>query len=137
MSNVKKQYLQEIKRLLPYDSAQKKHCVSELDHSVTLYLKDVPDASLEALRQKFGKPEDIASSYLERVDPEKMSRTNSVKRRLVICVACACAVIIVVFGSLGISYLNKVEEYHDGFYVEIFEETPPNIEAKPSPLTEN
>ncbi len=137
MSNVKKQYLNEVKRLLPYDSGQKKHCLSELDHSITLFLKDVPNTTLETLYKKFGHPEDIASSYLERVDPAKLSKTNAVKRRLIGCITCACAIIILVISIFAVSYMNELEDYHDGYYVDTFEEVPSNVEAIPSPLTVN
>jgi len=137
MSNVKKQYLKEVKRLLPYESAQKKHCLSELDHSITLFLKDTPGASLKTMYQKYGHPEDIAASYLDRVEPAELSKATAAKRRIICCVACACALVVIIIAVFAVSYMNELEDYHDGYYVDTFEEVPSNVEAMPSPLTVN
>ena len=137
MSNVKKQYLSEVKRLLPYDSAQKKHCLSELDHSITQFLTDTPEASLKTMYQKFGHPEDIAASYLDRVDPAELSKATAAKRRIICCVACACALIVIIISVFAVSYMNELEDYHDGYYVDTVEEVPSNVETIPSPLTVN
>ena len=134
MINVKKRYLQQVKQLLPYDAGQKKHCVDELDHSVDIFLKDNPDATLETIYHKFGHPEDIASSYLERVDPTKLSKSTTQKRRLIVGVLSALVIIAIIIGVSTAAYLKKVDDYHEGYYVDTYEELPSVVSPPPSPI---
>lgn len=134
MNNVKSLYLREIERLLPYDSTQKKHCVTELENSISDYLDEHPDATLEKLYAEFGHPEDIAEIYLDRVDPKQLSKEVSVKRRIAFGVIAAIIILVVIIGAVSIFVAHQRNNFYSGYFVETYNDLPENADCTPTAI---
>ncbi|MGN1026934.1 MAG: DUF6120 family protein [Faecousia sp.] len=130
MSNIKAQYLRELEKLLPYDSAQKKHCVAELENSIDEFLEDYPDTSLETLYTEFGQPKDIAAIYLNQANPVCVSQKYFIRKRIVFGVIAVLVVLTLGVSFLAFSVKDDIQDLHDGYYVDTIEEYP--VETTPS-----
>ena len=121
MNNVKQQYLREVKRLLPYDGSQKKRYLEELTQSVDVFVEEKPEATLCDLYHRFGVPKDIAESYFTH-NPEEVPRKLMFRRRFAI-IAVTAVLVIIAGVYTATSYLgNKIDDYQQGYWVEIIEE---------------
>jgi len=135
MNTVFKQYVREIRKLLPCNARLKKRCIAELEMDVSTYLENKPAATLADLYDAFGTPQSIAESFLERMDMNQFSRKVRTKRSVVIAVSLAAAILVVVLGALAITYANDLHDFLHGYEVEFREELPSVV--LPSPIEEH
>lgn len=136
MNNVGKRYLREVEALLPYDSKQKKHCMTELEISVDSILENNPSAALTDLYSALGQPQEIAESFLERTNPEQLSRKLSVKRKIAIGVISIVAILAITLSIIAFIFADDFHDYRSGYAVETYEKTTNDVPL-PSPLTIN
>lgn len=133
MNNVGKRYLREVEALLPYDSKQKKHCMTELEISVDSILENNPSAALTDLYSALGHPQEIAESFLERTNPEQLSRKLSVKRKVAIGVTAVVAVLALVLAVVAIRIAHDVSNIQNGHfedYIEYSQKTEPPVTSE-------
>lgn len=128
MNDTQKQYLLEVKRLLPCSSSEKKRCIVELEADVSAFLKNYPNATLEDLYTSLGSPESIAESFMARIDPKQLSRRLSVSRKIAIGVIAFLAVVI---SAVAVSVANDVHDIQNGNFTEFIGDS---TEAEP-PIT--
>ena len=137
MNDTLKQYLQEVKRLLPCSSSEKKRFIMELEADVSAFLENHPNASLESLYASIGSPESIAESFMARITPRQLSRKLSVKRKIVIGVIATVAVLMIVLGSIAYNYADIWHDFFNGYDVETFGELPDSADPLPTVYTVN
>lgn len=118
MNTVLKQYLQEIKMLLPCDEKQKKRCIAELEVDISSYLESNPDATLDDLYAVFGTPQSTAESFLECVDLGQLSHKISAKRKIAIWVIAILAALAIALGFIAYVFADDLQSYFEGFYVD-------------------
>jgi hypothetical protein len=112
-----KQYLREIRNLLPCDSAQKKRYIAGLNESIQPYIQEHPDTTLDTLYSIFGTPGSIAEDYLNNADALDISRRVSKKRIIILGLVILVAVVIII-GSVAIRIACDVNEIHKGHFTE-------------------
>ena len=137
MNDTLKQYLQDVKILLPCSSREKQRCITELEADASAFLENHPNATLEELYSAIGSPQSIAESFMARTDPEQLSHRLSAKRKIAIGVVLIVAALAIVVGTLVAVTAYKRHNFYDGYFVDTVEELPSNAEPVPSPLTEN
>lgn len=137
MNDVKKQYFQEIKRLLPCNAKEKKRCIRELESDVDDFLEDCPSPTFEVLCAAIGSPQAIAQSFLEGIDPEQLSHKVSAKRKIVIGVVAVVAMLAIALGIIAFVFADDLHDYRGGYAVETYKKGPSDNAPLPSPLTIN
>lgn len=141
MNDVKKQYFQEIKRLLPCNAKEKNRCIMELESDVDDFLEDCPSPTFEVLRASIGTPQSIAESFLERIDPEQLSHHVSAKRKIAIGVVAVVAILAIALSVTAFIFADDIHRYFNGYYidrvdVDEYEILPSNAENSPIPIAE-
>ncbi len=97
-----KQYLKEIKNLLPVYGRREKAFVAMIKTSVLEIYSESNTVSYDILCNEFGKPKDIVINYFAEADDEefyKRIRFSSIVKTAVGCIA-AIAVAVAVFESI-------------------------------------
>ena len=113
-----RQYLREVKALLPGAGMQKKAILSRIGGTVEEYLAENPDAAYEAIVSRLGSPNQIGASCLEEMDTaEVMRKLHSKKRIVCIVAAAAVAVVLLWAGVVAMSFAKHVS-YAEGYYGE-------------------
>lgn len=126
-----KQYLLDVKKLLPCSPSEKKRCIMELEADATAFLENQPNASLEDLYASVGSPQSIAKSFMARTSPEQLSHKFSVKRKIAIGIVVIIAFLAVVVSAVAISVANDVHDIQNGHFTEFIGDS---AEAEP-PIT--
>ena len=139
MNDVKKQYFQEIKRLLPCNAKEKNRCIRELESDVDDFLEYCPSSTFEVLCAAIGSPQSIAESFLECIDPEQISHKVSAKRKIAIGVIVVVALLAIVLGLIAFAFADELQSYFDGFYVdrvdvEEYSTLPSDSDNSPMPI---
>ena len=137
MDDIKRKYFLEIKRLLPCDVKEKKRCIKELEYDVDEFLENSPSATFEAMCKALGSPQEVARSFLESTDPERLSCKVSAKRRIAIGVVAVVAMLAVALGLMAFIFADDLHDYRGGYAVETYERNSSENVPMPSPLTIN
>lgn len=141
MNDVKKQYFQEIKRLLPCNAKEKNRCIMELERDVDDFLEYCPSTTFDILCAAIGTPQSIAESFLERIDPEQLSHKVSAKRKIAIGVVAVVAMLAITLGVIAVAFADDIHQYFNGYYVDRldvdeYEVLPSDAESTPVPIAE-
>ena len=135
MNDVLKQYYREIERLLPCTAREKKRCIMELETDVLSFLETAPSATLEELYNTFGSPEIFAEAYMAH-HPELLSHKLSSKRQMMIIVIIAVVVLSTIIG-VSVKHLSaKVDNFQEGYYIDVIEESSSSVTNDTSALEE-
>ena len=97
-----KEYLHQIKILLPFYKLPEKELLRELSDSIETYLGTHPDASTEDIEDHFGTPLEIVQGYVESLDIETLISNISVRkmlRRITIILLLVAIVGLSIFGG--------------------------------------
>lgn len=95
-----KRYYRLISATLPCGKKMKQEILSQLKGSVRQYLQQNPDADFAAVQKHFGTPEQIAAGYVEDQASDSLIKGLNSKKRLITIVACALAVILLIWTAL-------------------------------------
>jgi len=78
-----KSYLKEIGKQLPCSSKKKKRFMQEMTSNIEAFLLQNPEANLSEIRDTFGEPEIIYTSYIQTLDYDfikrKMTKAKYIK----------------------------------------------------------
>lgn len=118
MNKAARQYLREVKALLPGAGMQKKGIVNHIGTMVAEFLAENPEADYEAIVLRLGSPNQIAASCLEEMDTaEVMKKLHAKKRIVCIVAAAALAVVLLWAGVVAMSFAKHVS-YAEGYFGE-------------------
>ena len=126
-----KQYLREIKKLLPCDYALKKRYIAGLSESIQPYLQEHPDTTLHDLHAVFGAPETIIEDYLNNADAVEVSKRLSRKKFVIVGIVIV-AVLALILAVVAIRVTRDVHEIQDGYITQVVLE--PNTSPTQSPI---
>ena len=129
-----RQYLLDVKKLLPCSPSEKKRCILELEADVYAFLEAHPNATREDLYSAIGSPESIAKSFTTQIDPKELSHKLSAKRKISIGVIVVAAVLALVIGILYAVTTYMRHDFYDGYFVETFDSAPDGADPTPSAL---
>ena len=108
-SRAKRRYLREIRGWLPCSGKWKRGILEKIEQSMAQFLSENPEASYEALAERFGSPRQIAATYVDEMGTDELLRDLRVRRRVVgMIAATAVAVVCLWTGLVTASYLDHV-----------------------------
>ena len=118
-----RQYLREVKALLPGAGTQKKEIVHRIGTMVAEFLAENPEADYEAIVSRLGSPNQIAASCLEEMDTaEVMKKLHTKKRIVCIVAAAALAVVLLWAGVVAATYETHTRDMNGYFTEQIYEQ---------------
>lgn len=80
----RKQYLNQIKKLLVCKGTQRKQFMNSFSDNVDEYLNDNPDADFAQLQKDMGTPQEIADAFLENESASHIKKRMSIVRWVII-----------------------------------------------------
>lgn len=129
-SRAKRRYLREIRGWLPCSGKWKRGILEKIEQSIAQFLSENPEASYEALAERFGSPRQIAATYVDEMGTDELLRDLRVRRRVVgMIAATAVAVVCLWAGLVTASYFDHVNGMNGYITVEIVEEETVNDEG--------
>lgn len=118
-----RQYMQEIKAMLPGGGKQKKAILNRIRTTVEEYLAENPGAAYEEIISRLGSPNQIAASCLEEMDTVKVVKKLHTKNRIVcIVTAAALAVVLLWVGVVMATYEAHIRDINGYFTEQIYEQ---------------
>lgn len=106
-----KNYVKELKTLLPAYHLPEKNYVSFIEQEIHTYACSVDTLTREDLVLQFGEPKDLVASYLAESSPEELQKSLQFTKHIKRAIACA-----VVFAFMGLSIFSLFQylSYKEG-----------------------
>ena len=112
-----KTYFREIKHKFP-GGCKKNKILRDLRLSVDDFLQENPDATLEAVVEHFGTPQQIADAYTEELPAHELQKQLKIKRWIIGIIAGAVACTLIMWGiAVGVALINEFKAA-DGYHEE-------------------
>lgn len=107
----RKQYLNQIKKLLVCKGTQRKQFMNSFSDNVDEYLNDNPDADFAQLQKDMGTPQEIADAFLENESAVDVKKRMSFVKWLII------GIIIVILMLVITLVIELIDAYkaHRGY----------------------
>lgn len=113
---VARRYLHDIRNLLPWVSGGKRKFLSDLRSSVECFLLESPEADRTQLEDRFGTPKQIASSYMETLDLDKLRRAIKLRKVILWTVGILAAFILITWLSTVVWAIIKADASFNGYH---------------------
>lgn len=102
-------YFREVRSLLPGGFRQKRKLIAELQRNLSHFLEEAPDADYDAIVLRFGRPEQIAASYVEEMEPQEVLRGLHGRKKIVSIVAAGVAAMALIWAiGVGICVVDSI-----------------------------
>jgi len=111
-------YRRKVLALLPCTKRQKQRIISQFDASLSGYIQSNPDANFIDLEEHFGSPEAIAASYVESAGTAELLRSLYIRKRIVLAVSLALAVLIISWAAIVSWSMVKFNNAVNGYSIE-------------------
>lgn len=101
MNDLCKQYITEVKLLLPAVGKSEKHYLATLQNNLADFCEDVSPQTIHDLYNKFGTPADTASSYITTLPAKDLLKRLQIRKFLRLgtyCLAVGISCISIFFG---------------------------------------
>lgn len=90
-----RQYLKEIKLLLPIHGKEERKFLKDYKTSLKAFLTDRPACTPEEFRDHFESPEDVAYNYISSLDQQQLCKRITFRRTIVRIFLCVCAIALI------------------------------------------
>lgn len=92
-------YYREISTWLPCGGRFKREIMGRIRANVTAYVAENPDVNMEAIKNRFGLPKEIAASYVSDLDAGELLTALRVRRQIAAAVFAAVMFVVLSWGS--------------------------------------
>lgn len=110
-------YYRSIRSWLPCSRKLKKKLLSQIRSNISAYVEEHPSAAFSDIQQRFGKPQQIAATYVNELETQELLRDLRVRKKIVRIVAACATTIIVMWGATVITALIDNHYTKDGFMI--------------------
>lgn len=107
----RKQYLNQIKKLLVCKGNQRKQFLNSFEDNMDEYLRDNPDADFTQLEKDMGTPQEIANAFLENEEASKIKKRMNFKKWII----AAIIIIILMVATMIVLALIDAHNAHHGY----------------------
>lgn len=114
----RKQYLNQIKKLLVCKGSQRKKFLNSFADNMDEYLKDNPDADFAKLQENMGTPQEIADAFLENESASHIKKRMSITKWVIIGIISA----LLIYASVMVILLIGAYKNSKGHFEEIITE---------------
>lgn len=121
-------YFRQVKKHIPIGGTRRKEFLANMQDSLVAYSARNPDADLADYYEQFGRPDDIAISFLSEMPYAEINRKIRIGRKVLIIMMCITLVTAIAL-SLTVAYMvTENQNSHDGYVVEDEPEILTNID---------
>ena len=106
-------YFRQVKRHIPIGGLRKKEFLCNLQESLAAYAAKNPSALLSDYYAHFGKPEDIAVSFLSEIN----SRMRKGHKAFVMVICIALVAVILLFSTIARMIVEN-RSSHNGYFID-------------------
>ena len=121
-------YIKDIKKELLYSSKQSREFLAGLRQNVCDFAAENENADMAQVTEQFGKPEEIAATFFEQYDKNKIKRKVNVRR---VIIAAVIAVMLMISSTLATVIIDSnnqnIDRIIEGSAVEVNQ--PQNTDA--------
>lgn len=132
-NNPLRTYCRRVSRLLPWGGRQKRALLAQLRQELTAFLREHPEAGEAELTARFGKPEDLAASYVENAGTKKVLTALRTRRRVCATLLAAGLALVLLFAGYTLGVRNAFAQYRqlfeDAATVSVSSDAPVSIPA--------
>ena len=109
-------YYRNILRLLPGTTKQKKQIMKMIWQSVSAYIKEKPQATIQEVQAHFGTPQQIAAAYLDEMSTSEVIKKIQTRKTVTSIICAAVALALLMWGiSLAFAMIDE-KDSADGYY---------------------
>lgn len=113
-----RRYLREIRSWLPCSRRKKGQILKKIRDTVMDFLAENPSASYTEITDRFGSPQQIASSYVNEMGMGELLRDLRIRRKLVRIASITAVVVLVLWASVvTLAYIDYLDDTN-GYIVE-------------------
>lgn len=109
-----RRYLREIGGWLPCAGKMKRNILDKIKTTMDGYLAENPGAAYAELLERFGTPQQIASSYVDETETGELLRNLRVRRKIVRIVTAAALAVVVLWAGVVFSAWAKHQKSDNG-----------------------
>ena len=113
-----RQFLQEVKAMLPGAGKQKKAILHRIGATIEEYLVENPGAVYEEIVTRLGSPNQIAAACLEEMDIAKVMKQLRMKKKVVCIVTVTALAIVMLWAGVVFSALVGHNGMMNGYFSE-------------------
>lgn len=121
-------YFRQVKRHIPIGGLHKKEFLCDLQESLAAYAAKNPAALLSDYYAHFGKPEDIAVSFLSEMSYAEINRRMRKGHKAFVMVSCIALVAVVALFLTIAHMIIENRSSHNGYFVDSKPEIITNID---------
>lgn len=108
-----RKYIRQVRSMLPGTVGKKNIILNKVREEVFAYLEENPQATDKDLQQRFGTPEDIASSYIETMGTPEIMEKFRIRKWILFSIATLLIFIALVWSAVVIYAV--IENERDDF----------------------
>ena len=107
-----KRYVRKIRKMIPCSGNMKRSIMSQISESIEDYLRQNPDADMEAIQTHFGTPLEIAASCVEGRETVALVRKFRARKKALSITAAAMAVMFLICAGVVArnAHLNRISD---------------------------
>ena len=106
-----RRYLWQVHGWLPCSGKLKREILRRIGESIAQFLSENPEASYEALAERFGSPRQIAATYVDDMGTAELLKDLRARRRVVQIVAAAAVTVVCLWtGLITVSYIGHLKD---------------------------
>ncbi|MDO5401130.1 MAG: DUF6120 family protein [Eubacteriales bacterium] len=94
-----RRYLRAIRGWLPCAGKMKGQMLGNIQSSLDEFLSEKPDADYQALVDRFGTPQQIASTYVDEAETGELLRLLRVRRKVVSIISAVAAALVLTWAA--------------------------------------
>ncbi len=111
-----KRYYRDIRNELPCSRKMRNQILQQIRENVTLFLEQNPSADFDAVQNRFGTAQEIASSYIEDQNAPALLRRMRIKKRVIAIIAGAMALVLAIW-MFAVAWAVIGEQRADGGHI--------------------
>lgn len=115
MNRMHKVYLRDVQRWIPGNRKLKNRIMDSFKRNVESWLEDYPNCGYRKLEDQFGKPEQIAASYVENVNTDEILHSLQINKKILRLVAGALLAALVLWAAFAAVALVDAHKAQQGY----------------------
>lgn len=124
-------YLCQIRKCLPGPRVLKKAVIYEIGRNIGQYLQASPDADFSQIENHFGRPKDIAKSYIGDLDMQELVLSVH-KRNQTVKVILGCASVVLLLWAVICAraiwnHYKDINGYAESYIIDLSTEPPADL----------
>ena len=110
-------YYRQVRSWLPCGWRTKNRMIRELSQSIRDFMEQNPQADMDAIKERFGTPQQIASAFVDTTDTGTLLKSLRIRRWAVSAILVVITTALVMLAVLYDRGLKKIDKTFGGYIV--------------------